>query len=113
MPSYQEQINDLAQRVAALEARGTLSLNAPRPREPEPGDEQLFAALSAWRYDRANVEGLPPYRIFGNAVLAAVSAAKPADRYEMQQIHGIGPEKLALYGDEMIAIVRSHLDGDW
>lgn len=116
MSNYQEQIDALTERVTALEARqGTPGPNSPmpRPREPEPGDEQLFEALKAWRYDRARIEGIPPFRIFGNAVLTAITTAKPADRYELTQIHGIGEEKLAKYGEDILPIVREHLDGEW
>jgi ATP-dependent DNA helicase RecQ len=84
-----------------------------RPREPEPGDEGLFQAIASWRYDRAKVDGVASYRIFGNQVLAAITTAKPVDRYELLQIHGLGEQKVDLYGNDIIAIVRDHIDGEW
>jgi ATP-dependent DNA helicase RecQ len=111
MTSYQEQIDALAKRVTALEG-GPIPgrVHQPPPREPQPGDEELFGALRAWRYDRAKVEGLPPYRVFGDAVLTAISTAKPSDKFELSKVRGIGPEKMELYGDDVIGIVRVHLD---
>lgn len=113
MTSCQDQIDALTERVAALESRAAIS--APAPRKPRPEDEALFADLRAWRRERAEADGHgdQPFRIFGDAILTAICTAKPTDRYELQQIKGVGDHKFSLYGGEVIAIVRQHVDTDW
>lgn len=124
MTSYQDQINALAERVAALEANAAIP--GPAPRKPKPEDETLFADLRSWRRERAEADGHgdQPFRIFGDAILTAIATAKPVDRYELQQIKGIGPEKLSKYGGEVLAIVAKYIEervkwmaehdpGDW
>jgi len=114
MPNYQEQIDALTERVAALEASS--GVQTPAPRKPRPEDEPLFADLRAWRRERAEADGHgdQPFRIFGDAILTAIATVKPADRYELQQIKGVGEFKFTLYGGEVLAIVAKHRgDAPW
>lgn len=112
MTSYQEQINALEERVAALEAK--YEVQPPAPRKPRPEDEDLFADLRAWRRERAEADGFgdQPFRVFGDAILTAIATVKPADRYELQQIKGIGEQKFTDYGGEVLAIVARHAGSD-
>ena len=49
----------------------------------------------------------PAYVVAHDALLAALSVLKPTSREELTQIAGIGPAKLAQYGDEILAVVRA------
>ena len=43
--------------------------------------------------------------VASNAVLRALAEARPATLEELARVPGIGPTKLELYGDELLAVV--------
>jgi DNA helicase-2/ATP-dependent DNA helicase PcrA len=43
--------------------------------------------------------------VASNAVLRAVAGAAPGTVEELARVPGIGPTKLELYGDELLAVV--------
>ncbi len=65
----------------------------------------MFARLKAWRTDEARRRSVPPYVVFHDRTLAAVAAARPADASELARISGIGPAKLAAYGEAILALI--------
>ena len=80
---------------------------APAPRaQPAAGNAPLFEALKAWRRERAGAEGVPPYVVAHDSVLAAVAEARPATLAELGSIKGFGPKKLEKYGEDILAVVR-------
>ena len=68
-------------------------------------DPELFARLKTWRTEEARRRSVPPYVVFHDRTLAAVAAARPADAGELARISGIGPAKLAAYGDAILALI--------
>jgi ATP-dependent DNA helicase RecQ len=70
-------------------------------------DEGLFQALLAWRSEEARRARKPPYIIFQNAVLTRIAADRPTNPDDLARIPGIGPHKLAAYGDAVLEIVRA------
>jgi DNA helicase-2/ATP-dependent DNA helicase PcrA len=77
---------------------------APRPRASEP-DDPLYSALQRWRRERATADAKPPYVVFHNTTLAEIAARKPRDLWELGAVPGVGPAKLARYGNEVLAVV--------
>jgi ATP-dependent DNA helicase RecQ len=75
--------------------------------EPEV-DEALYEELRAWRLERARSEGVPAYVVFSNSTLRAIAAHQPTDLAALERIKGIGPAKLAQYGEAVVQLVRSH-----
>ncbi len=65
----------------------------------------LYAALSAWRLQKAQDADVPAYTIAHNTTLRAVAQAKPVTLSELKAIKGLGVKKVKLYGDEIIDIV--------
>ncbi|MEZ0336481.1 MAG: HRDC domain-containing protein [Gemmatimonadales bacterium] len=49
---------------------------------------------------------MPPYVIFQDRTLAAIAAAQPAAVDELSRVKGIGPAKLAAYGEELLRLIR-------
>jgi ATP-dependent DNA helicase RecQ len=106
--------------VARGELRPELDLpvrGAPTPRrrkpvataaDPDPDDidPDLFARLKAWRTDEARRRSLPPYVVFHDRTLAAIAAARPAAPADLARIKGIGPAKLAAYGDALLRLMN-------
>ncbi|MFO0728437.1 MAG: RecQ family ATP-dependent DNA helicase [Myxococcota bacterium] len=70
-----------------------------------PADQALFEALRAWRTKEAIRIKKPPYVVAHDALLAALALLRPTSKEHLAQISGIGPSKLAQYGDEILAVV--------
>lgn len=73
---------------------------------PADYDEELFERLQTWRGALAREQKLPPYVIFTDATLTAVAELQPASEAQLAEIAGVGPRKLTLYGEALVAIVR-------
>jgi DNA helicase-2/ATP-dependent DNA helicase PcrA len=77
---------------------------AARPAEELP---PAFAALKAWRLERAKADEVPAYVVFHNATLEEIAARSPRTRADLASVPGVGPAKLARYGDEVLALLSS------
>ncbi|HEX6084111.1 MAG TPA: DNA helicase RecQ [Thermoanaerobaculia bacterium] len=86
---------------------------APRSRDRAPVmmdgpyDRSLFEALRVWRREEAQERGVPPYVIFSDKTLRELARVRPASRYELREIYGIGDAKLEAFGDAVLSMCRS------
>ena len=64
-------------------------------------------ALRAWRTERSRRDKIPPFIVMHDRTLLAVAAAKPASLVALRQVEGIGPAKLELYGEEILATLAA------
>ena len=78
--------------------------------EPNKPNEALLQSLKMWRLRRAQADGVPPYIVAHDALLEALAARPPDSLQQLRGVSGIGPRKLELYGDELIAIIRPYKD---
>jgi ATP-dependent DNA helicase RecQ len=79
---------------------------APAPAElPTSEEETLFLALKTLRKSLADKRKVPAYVIFSDATLLAMAAARPRTRAQFLAISGVGPKKLASYGDTFLAVL--------
>jgi DNA helicase-2/ATP-dependent DNA helicase PcrA len=86
-------------RIAAEKARL-------RPRRVgSAADPGLLEALKTWRASAARAAKVPAYVIFHDTTLAAVAEAKPSSPQELLALPGLGPVKVARYGDALLAVV--------
>jgi DNA helicase-2/ATP-dependent DNA helicase PcrA len=72
---------------------------------PSTLDEDLFARLREWRIRVATAQKVPAYVVFTDATLTAVAERRPARVEELVAIAGIGPRKVSMYGDAVLALV--------
>lgn len=72
---------------------------------PSDIDEELYERLRDWRLKTAGALKVPAYVVFTDATLTALAERKPARGEDLLAIAGIGPRKLALYGDSVLALV--------
>ncbi|MGI5178834.1 ATP-dependent DNA helicase UvrD2 [Dactylosporangium sp. CA-152071] len=72
---------------------------------PSDRDEELLARLLDWRARLAAVQKVPAFVVFTDVTLAAIAERRPGRREELAVIAGIGPRKLGLYGDDVLALV--------
>lgn len=68
-------------------------------------DASLLEALRVWRRDRAKRDGVPPYVILHDKHLVGLAAAKPTTMAALSRLDGIGPRRLELYGEEILAVM--------
>ncbi|ARU53476.1 DNA helicase RecQ [Cellulosimicrobium cellulans] len=68
-------------------------------------DVPLFEALRAWRAGEAKTQGVPAYIVFGDATLRGIATARPASLDGLALLSGVGENKLARYGDAVLAVV--------
>ncbi|MXZ68469.1 MAG: ATP-dependent DNA helicase UvrD2 [Acidimicrobiia bacterium] len=85
-------------------ARSRVAAAAPAP--PEDVDPELFEKLKNWRRDRSRELQVPAYRVFSNQTLEGIAARQPRNDQELLAVNGVGPTKLALFGAEVLEIVR-------
>ena len=86
----------------------------PLPSAPTPvlglesdADGELFQALRALRKKLADARGVPAYVVLSDATLLEIARRRPQSEDELRGISGIGPKKLAQYGDVLLAAVRT------
>lgn len=106
----EEKVN--AKKVNA-ERINTEESDAEKPAVPAKiPDTALARELRSWRYERANEIDKPAFVVFSNAALAGIAHLRPTTLTELLKVPGVGPAKVNAYGEEIIGIVRSHLDDD-
>ncbi|WP_298520659.1 ATP-dependent DNA helicase UvrD2 [uncultured Nocardioides sp.] len=72
---------------------------------PAPYDEALFDRLREWRTERAREESIAAFMVFSNATLEEIATRRPQSSRELLKVSGVGQEKLAKYGDELLELV--------
>jgi DNA helicase-2/ATP-dependent DNA helicase PcrA len=68
-------------------------------------DEELFGRLREWRIRVATAQKVPAYVVFTDATLTALAERRPSGTNELAAIAGIGPRKISMYGDAVLALV--------
>jgi ATP-dependent DNA helicase RecQ len=65
----------------------------------------VFERLRAWRAAAAKEQGVPAYVIFHDATLRDIATHQPATLAELGTISGVGQNKLAKYGEEVLKVL--------
>jgi len=63
----------------------------------------VFERLRAWRAATAKEQGVPAYVIFHDATLRQIATEAPASLAALGTVSGVGENKLAKYGDQILA----------
>jgi superfamily II DNA helicase RecQ len=79
--------------------------------EPEPlltADQlEIVTALKQWRRDKAHEINQPEYIVCHNATIEALSRQKPRSLEELSEVRGFGEQKVARYGEDVIAVLNA------
>lgn len=67
----------------------------------------IFSALKLWRKDRATEINLPEFMVCHNATLLFIAKERPQDLVALSKIKGMGDQKIATYGNDIIAILNA------
>ena len=68
----------------------------------------LFDALRALRTELARDQSVPPYVIFHDKTLREIATSRPESLSALGSIEGIGPRKLAEYGNQVLNVIAAH-----
>ena len=69
-------------------------------------DPQLYSLMRDLRTKLAKQQQLPPYVIFSNKTLEALTRYQPTDAASALQVPGIGETKLQRYGEPFLETIR-------
>ena len=78
----------------------------PDETDPSSKDSPLFNRLKELRLSLARERGVRAFMIFHDRTLEAMVARRPKTAAEFAAIPGVGPVKLAEFGDTFIALIR-------
>jgi len=98
----------LAELGLGAPARPASSPRAAAAGERAPRDRSPAAeALRRWRLERAKREEVPAYVVFPDRTIDELVARRPATAAELEAIHGLGPSRLARFGEELLGVVAA------
>ncbi|GHJ52673.1 ATP-dependent DNA helicase RecQ [Nonomuraea sp. TT08I-71] len=70
-----------------------------------PAAVPVFERLRAWRAATAKEQGVPAYVVFHDATLRQIATEAPTSLAELSRISGVGDNKLAKYGEGILAVL--------
>ena len=68
---------------------------------------ELFETLRSWRLNKAREKGIPAFVVLTDVALKGIVALLPTNIEELLSVHGIGKNKMEMYGEELVSIVGS------
>jgi ATP-dependent DNA helicase RecQ len=87
-------------RKKSRKTRADATPSSSAPQQP------IVDALRAWRLDEARRNAIAPFVVLHDRTLIAIASELPGSPGELSSIPGIGPAKLASYGDAILNIVK-------
>lgn len=97
----------LAAAPSAAARTATTERRAPRRKEAARStDDGLFARLKSLRKQLADAKGIPAYLVCSDAVLIQMVEQRPLTDSDLLAISGVGPKKLAQYGEAFLSLLR-------
>jgi superfamily II DNA helicase RecQ len=70
-------------------------------------EKTIFAALRLWREEKSVELNLPSFMICGNKELISIAKTKPQNFEELEKIKGFAGQKIAKFGNDIIALLNS------
>jgi superfamily II DNA helicase RecQ len=82
----------------------------PRSRAPNarPATSSVTLELDSYRKRMARLLKWKAYMVFQRGVIAAIDQQRPTSKDALARIPGLGPAKIARFGDDILALVRRH-----
>ena len=75
------------------------------PADLPEADAAVFEQLRAWRAAAAKEQGMPAYVIFHDTTLRQIAALAPSTLAELAAVNGVGENKLARYGQQILDLL--------
>jgi ATP-dependent DNA helicase RecQ len=71
----------------------------------DPDGAERFERLRSWRRTVSTAEGVPAFVVFGDRTLRELARRNPATAVALVEVPGIGPAKVARYGDDVLRVL--------
>jgi ATP-dependent DNA helicase RecQ len=94
-------------RRTSSRSRVTITGRLEKPASSTEADAAVVEALRRWRLEEARRRAIAPFVILHDRTLVAIAASLPRSRAELGAVPGIGPAKLAAYGDAILSTIAS------
>jgi ATP-dependent DNA helicase RecQ len=78
-----------------------------RGADADAADGTLFQELRALRRRIAEARGVPAFLVFSDVALRQMAERRPRSELQLLAICGVGPKKLAQYGEPFLKLLRS------
>jgi ATP-dependent DNA helicase RecQ len=78
------------------------------PEELGPEAVALFEALRGHRLALAKDLSIAPYRVATDRTLRELCLLKPRSEAELLMVHGIGPSKVAEFGEGLLEVIEAY-----
>lgn len=88
--------------------RGTTRDPSTAPRRSSRYGGPIARALDNYRRRKAKALKWKTYMVFQRKVMLAIDRAEPQSLAELERIPGLGPAKVARFGDDILELVRAH-----
>ncbi|MEV0216987.1 DNA helicase RecQ [Micromonospora sp. NPDC050695] len=75
--------------------------------ELTPAAAPVFERLRGWRAATAKEQGVPAYVVFHDATLRQIASDAPCTLAELSRVSGVGENKLAKYGEQILAVLAA------
>ncbi|MCD0159361.1 HRDC domain-containing protein, partial [Deinococcus sp. 6GRE01] len=66
----------------------------------------VYARLRDWRNSEAKRQEISRFIVASNATLAEIARRVPYTEADLQEVRGMGPERLRKYGQQILEVVR-------
>ena len=87
--------------------RAACRVAAPARAELPVEAENAESVLRAWRLERSRRDRVPAYVVLSDKHLRGIALARPQSLPALRSLPGIGPTKLELYGEEILAALEA------
>lgn len=74
----------------------------------EGADQGLFEHLRQVRRDIAREQGVPPFVVMHDRTLLDLARVRPTDSFVLEEVHGMGEHKCAVYGARILDAIRAY-----
>lgn len=103
-------LTELKAQEPPARKRIKLSIPAKGKRRREPAgaemDVELWEHLRAWRKSVAEKSGVPAFTVMHDRTLDELCSARPNSLEAIREIHGFGPRKTEMYGQEILSAIQ-------
>jgi DNA helicase-2/ATP-dependent DNA helicase PcrA len=98
---------EISQRLSGERRRlGRAGRRPPASVLADGADPEVLESLRGWRATAARASGVPAYVVLHDSTLAALASRMPSSRQSLADVPGMGPVKVARYGDSILGLLR-------
>lgn len=70
-------------------------------------NHNVYEAIRRWRYGVSQTIGKPAFCVFSDRTMAEIANCLPDTIAELLAVNGMGPAKVELYGEDVLAVIRN------